>query len=161
PAPSSLTAASVKSWSLSSEAQPVTRPSSSATRQSHPFCASVYSIHRGSSCDSPNTARLRRSRSAKTASTSSAVASRTGTASRYPRKALSARRARAAVAARANQSGDLVSRDRPAEVVALSEVAAERLQVRPGRGGLHALGNDLEAEIAGELDRRPDDRGIV
>src|SRR5688500_10162081 len=56
---------------------------------------------------------------------------------------------------------ELVRGDRTAEVVALCDVATEPAQVVPGRFGLDALGDDLETEVACEVDRRADDDGIV
>src|SRR6185295_4574615 len=49
----------------------------------------------------------------------------------------------------------------PAEVVALGDGAAERLQAVPDGLGLDALGDDLEAEVAAEVDRRAHDRRVV
>ena len=49
---------------------------------------------------------------------------------------------------------------RAREVVALGEVAAERLEVAPGVLGLDALGDDAQAEVVGEVDRGAHDRGV-
>ena len=78
---------------------------------------------------------------------------------RRPRFAASpARRAGLAVGHPGRQ---LVRRLRPAQVVALRDVAAELGQAVPDLLRLDALGDDLEPEVAAEVDRRAHDRGVV
>ena len=50
---------------------------------------------------------------------------------------------------------------RAAEVVALGAAAAQVDQRLQDALGLHALGDDVEAEVAGEVDRRADDHGVA
>src|SRR6266540_4985019 len=57
--------------------------------------------------------------------------------------------------------GELICGDRAAQVVALREVAAERLQPAHDLLVLDALRYDLEAEVAAEIDRGADDRVVV
>jgi hypothetical protein len=70
------------------------------------------------------------------------------------------RRGVTARAALADQARGRLDRQRAAEVVALGEIAAERLEVAPRILGLDALGDDAQAEVVGELDGRAHDRGV-
>ena len=53
---------------------------------------------------------------------------------------------------------DVLHRHRPAEVEALAGVAAHLDQRQPLLGGLHALGDHPEVELAAQVDDGPDDR---
>ncbi len=45
--------------------------------------------------------------------------------------------------------------------IALREIAVERRKSTPDLGALDSLGDDVEAEVPGEIDRRADDRRVV
>src|SRR4051794_18319141 len=57
--------------------------------------------------------------------------------------------------------GDVVDGHRTGEVPALHQVAAHRCEQVPGRLVLHALGDDVEAEMPAEVDDGPHDCDVL
>ena len=57
--------------------------------------------------------------------------------------------------------GELVEGQRPADAVALGDVASEDTEAVGDVVGLDALRHDLQAEVVTEVDRRSDDRLVL
>src|SRR4051794_36955595 len=60
----------------------------------------------------------------------------------------------------AELGSQLVGRQRARQVVALGEVATQARELLPDLAVLDALGDDLQAEVVGQLDGRAHDRGV-